>query len=343
MDHWRPDVLGEGFEQLTLRLGEDDEGEIVATLVRALPERRGWWQRMVAAPPPFDGLDVLYVHGWSDYFFQTELARFWTSRGARFFALDLRKYGRSLRDGQTHGFISDLREYDADIHEALAAIDRSDGAQGRRLVLMGHSTGGLVLSLWADRHPGRCDALILNSPWLEFQLSSTVRKLLAPIVEVSAKWNPPGAAPQIDFGYYARALREVQDPSSPLNINEAWRPAQSPPVRSAWIRAILDGHNTVAHGLHLTVPVCVLLSRKTVIPTRWTEELKRGDSVINVDEVAKAALGLGSSITIEWIDGAIHDVFLSAAVPRADAYARMERWVTGFRATDRLDGTWKHE
>ena len=36
-DGWRPDVLGEGFEQLTLPLGSDDEGEVVATLVRHLP------------------------------------------------------------------------------------------------------------------------------------------------------------------------------------------------------------------------------------------------------------------------------------------------------------------
>ena len=58
---------------------------------------------------------MLYVHGWSDYFFQKRLARFWTSRGARFFALDLRKYGRSLHEGQTPGYITDLATYDEDI------------------------------------------------------------------------------------------------------------------------------------------------------------------------------------------------------------------------------------
>lgn len=332
MDDWRPDVLGEGFHQLTLELGEDDEGEIVATLVRSLPPERSWWKRLTGHPPLFDGIDVLYIHGWSDYFFQSELARFWTSRGARFFALDLRKYGRSLREGQTHGYIEDLDEYDLEINSALRVMARS-GAGPHRVVLMGHSTGGLILSLWADRHPGRAEALILNSPWLEFQLSSTVRRLLAPIIEVSAKWNPPGAAPQIDFGYYARALAEVQDPNHPLDINDEWRPPQSPPVRSAWMRAILDGHDTISHGLDLTAPVCVLLSRRTVLPTRWSEDLKHGDSVINVDEVAKSALGLGPSVTIEWIDGAIHDVFLSARGPRDEAYRRLERWTTGFLAS----------
>ncbi|MBO9625314.1 MAG: alpha/beta hydrolase, partial [Microbacterium sp.] len=114
MADWIPDVLGEEFEQLTLDLGEDDEGPVVATLVRALPRPIGWWDRLLGRTRPLDDVDVLYVHGWSDYFFQKRLARFWTARGARFFALDLRKYGRSLRTGQTPGFITDLATYDED-------------------------------------------------------------------------------------------------------------------------------------------------------------------------------------------------------------------------------------
>ena len=71
---------------------------------------------------------MLYVHGWSDYFFNPELASYWSNAGARFFALDLRKYGRSLRPGQTPGYITNLADYDADIEAALAAI-----GHGRRM------------------------------------------------------------------------------------------------------------------------------------------------------------------------------------------------------------------
>ncbi len=91
---WLPDVLGAGFEQLSLELGSDEEGPVVATLVRHLPPL------VPSRTGPLRNTDVLYVHGWSDYFFQTELARFWTGLGAGFYALDLRKYGRSLRPGR---------------------------------------------------------------------------------------------------------------------------------------------------------------------------------------------------------------------------------------------------
>lgn len=85
------------------------------------------------------------MHGWSDYFFQRKLARFWARHGARFYALDLHNYGRSLRPGLTPGYVTDLREYDADISAALTAMGRGPGSsQGnRRLILLGHSTGGL--------------------------------------------------------------------------------------------------------------------------------------------------------------------------------------------------------
>ena len=322
---WRPDVLGAGFEQITLPLGEDSEGEVVATLVRHLPVE-SFAERVFGDRRPLADVDVLYVHGWSDYFFQTRLARFFAERGARFFALDLRKYGRSLRPGQTPGYITDVDDYDEDIGAALEAMQRGD----RRLVLLGHSTGGLTLSLWASRHPGVASAVILNSPWLEFQLSGLGRAALAPVVELGARIRPLDSAPQVDLGYYARAQREVADPDDPVETNLQWRPDQTMAVYAGWFNAVLVGHARVAAGLNIDAPVCVLLSARSALPTRWSDELTRVDSVLNVDEIARAALKLGPSVTVERIYGAIHDVFLSRHEAREEAYARLDRWVRGF-------------
>ena len=54
---------------------------------------------------------MLYLHGWNDYFFQTHVADALTAAGFDFYALDLRRYGRSLRRGQLRGFITDLDDY----------------------------------------------------------------------------------------------------------------------------------------------------------------------------------------------------------------------------------------
>jgi alpha-beta hydrolase superfamily lysophospholipase len=340
MAEWVPDVLGDEFEQCTLPLGTDDQGEVVATLVRALPAplppAPSAWKRFIGrlggeppAPPHplLDGVDVLYVHGWSDYFFQKRLARFWTTRGARFFALDLRKYGRSLREGQTPGYIADLATYDEDIAAALEVMRQDAGK--RRLVLMGHSTGGLVLSLWASRHPDAADALVLNSPWLELQLAP-LRAAIAPVVELQARLRPMETAPQIDLGYYARAQAAVMDPDDVMETNPAWRPTPAMSVNAGWLRAIMHGHRTVAAGLSITAPVCVLLSARSALPTRWSDELTSADTVLYVEDIAERSLKLGSSVTVERIDGALHDIFLSRKDARDEAYVRLERWVTGW-------------
>lgn len=330
MTSWQPDVLGAPFEQLTLPLGEDLEGEVVATLVRMPPARRKWWS---PRPLPLEDVDVLYVHGWSDYFFQRSLAQYWADRGATFHALDLRKYGRSLRPGQTPGYIADLTTYDEDISAALAAMGRPvDGPpSARRLVLVGHSTGGLVLSLWASRHPGAVAAVILNSPWLEFQLSAATRAAVTPVVGLTARMRPLDTLPQVDLGFYTRAQREAR--GGDLDVNPEWRPEQTWPVHTGWLHAILAGHTQVADGLNIDAPVCVLVSTKSSIPARWSDELTRSDSVLVVDDIARRSLALGQSVTIERIPGALHDIFLSRPEARDIAYDRMDRWVIGCLGT----------
>jgi alpha-beta hydrolase superfamily lysophospholipase len=83
-----PDILGPPYTAETLDLPDDDEGQVVATLVHR---------------PAGEATDraVLHVHGFADYFFQTAYAEWWTERGYDFYALDLRKYGRSILPHQT--------------------------------------------------------------------------------------------------------------------------------------------------------------------------------------------------------------------------------------------------
>lgn len=326
-----PDVLGPGFRARTLPLGEDSEGAVVATLVAYLPRedparRRGpatavgHWLRPRAAP--LAGADVLYVHGWSDYFFQAELAREVSGMGARFFALDLRKYGRSLREGQTPGYIEDLATYDEDIEAALGAMGTE--RNGRKLVLLGHSTGGLTFSLWAARNRGRAAALVLNSPWLEFQGSRVGREVLAPLVHAQSRWAPLSELPNVDLGFYARAVSSELD--GEWSYEQKWRPERGFRTRPGWLRAILDGHDRVLAELGLDLPVLTLLSKESLLQTTWSEKMLHCDTVLVVDQIAERATRLGSDVSVRRLDGALHDVFLSARPVREAGYAAIRRW-----------------
>ncbi|MFS0866569.1 alpha/beta hydrolase [Microbacterium sp. 179-B 1A2 NHS] len=323
---WVQDVLGKPFEQFTLPLGEDEEGEVVATLVRLHPPFAS------SVLGSLRDVDVLYLHGWSDYFFQVELARFWTHHGARFHALDLRKYGRSLREGQTPGFVTDLQTYDDDIAAALEAMgrgtDATDPGAGRRLVVMGHSTGGLIATLWASRHPGVADALVLNSPWLELQIGTLGRQVLAPFVQVRARLDPLGTHPVVDLGYYTRAQADVG--ALPIaGYRREWRPERGFPTHPGWLAAIVEGHRRVAAGIDVGCPALVLLSTRSTNPLVWNVDMTASDSVLVVDDIARAAPRIGRDVTISRIEGGIHDLFLSRPSARTEAYSALQRWLVG--------------
>ncbi|MDI2037217.1 alpha/beta hydrolase [Paenarthrobacter nitroguajacolicus] len=315
---WTPDILGEGFEQQTLDL----DGGAVATLVRYLGT--GSPLPDASAKAGLDA-DVLYVHGWSDYFFQRHVAAFWHRAGARFYALDLHNYGRSLRPGLVPGFVTSLADYDADIAAALEAMGRTGTPSDRPLILLGHSTGGLTLSLWAHRHPGVASALILNSPWLEFQATELGRRAIAPLVGLHARLHPLAPLPPVDPGIYTRAVSAALDGEWDYNLQ--WRPDRGFPITPAFLDAVFRGQATVAAGLGIDMPVLVLLSDKSYLQPKWSADALTADVALNVDAVAHRALSLADTVTVSRLPNAFHDIFLSPKPIRTEAFERIGRWL----------------
>lgn len=315
---WVADILGTDYERRTLDLGTDDEGAVVATLVRYAPR---------TPEPVRPARAVLYVHGWSDYFFQKGLAEYWHSQGAAFYALDLRKYGRSLRPQQTPGYIEHLATYDEDLNAAVAVI-RAELGRYASLMLMAHSTGGLTGALWAERHPGVVDGIILNSPWIEMQGSSVVRTVSAPAIRQLARFQPRTPLPNIDPGYYGRTMHVGDGGSWEYDLR--WRPTPSFPVRGGWLNAIIAGQAQVARGLGIDVPIAVLIARRSVINPRWSEDMRSADIVLDVDALAHRAPHLGRVVTLVRIPDGVHDLALSAPAPRARFYEEITRWTSAY-------------
>src|SRR5690606_17900048 len=108
---------------------------------------------------------------------------------------DLRRYGRSLRDGDIPWFTTDLAEYDEELDLAIDRI-RADGHAS--IIGMAHSTGGLVMPLWLDRrrNPHPLAGLILNSPWLDLQGSSLDRTIGTFLVDLVGRIRPTMRIPK---------------------------------------------------------------------------------------------------------------------------------------------------
>ncbi|MGO4144456.1 alpha/beta hydrolase [Paenarthrobacter sp. YAF11_1] len=324
---WTADILGTDFQSCGVDATGPDGVTRHATLIRHRAEQndpRGAPRRYGA---------VLFLHGWSDYFFNTELARFWAGQGYDFYALDMHNHGRSLKTDMPGGYVANLTDYDAEINQALGIIrNHTAPSPEGSVTLMGHSTGGLVAALWASRHPESIQFLILDSPWLEMHGSSLVRRAAQAMVAPIAKFRPETVLKLPERGFYFRSISSTAEGEWALDEN--YRPPLAFPVRAGWLSAVFAGHSQVARGLNLDVPVLVLMSSASANGMVWQESMRRSDAVLDVGVIALRAMALGRSVTLERIDGGLHDVFLSAPAVRKDAYARLARWIKGFMHND---------
>ena len=331
MTTWEPDVLP-GYWQQTLPLGADPdgEGELVATLVR-----RG--EPDPAHPEPAHA--VLLVHGFTDYFFNTELADHFDARGFAFYALDLHKCGRSWREGQTPHFTTSLARYDTDLEHATDIVDAG------KILVYGHSAGGLIVSLWLDRlrrrgrtADKRIAGLVLNSPWLDLQGPAILRTAgtAAALGAVSRICKRLVARPPTEGGYGTTLHRDYH---GDFDYDLRWKPIGGFPVTFGWLHAIRRGHATLHRGLDVGVPNLILRSDRSVREVKDPDAIQRGDAVLDVRHIARWAGCIGNRTTIVPIVDAKHDVFLSLAEPRQAAYRELDRWLDWYTAPSQTAGT----
>ncbi|MCD9199590.1 alpha/beta hydrolase [Aeromicrobium wangtongii] len=320
MSDWTPDDLGHGYEKRTIALGEDPDGEgtIEATLVRHTP------------PDPVRAA-VLYVHGFSDYFFQDEMARFYTERGFAFYALDLRKCGRSRRPGQTGHYVSDLAMYDRELDEALAIVRRETG--DKPVLMSGHSTGGLIIPLWLDRmnrRPGGTKGagvvgVVLNSPWFDLQGKSWMRTVGTRVIAAVARFRPKDMINLPATDAYGSSLHVSGH--GEWEFNTAFKPLNGFPVSYGWLTAIRRGHAQLHRGLDIGVPSLVLRSTRSRPARSWSPDVDEADVVLDVKQIARWSGCLGDAVTVVPVDKARHDVFISKKEPREAAYAVVDTWL----------------
>ncbi|MGA7207002.1 MAG: alpha/beta hydrolase [Specibacter sp.] len=318
---WRPDILGPDYAAMTLEVPRPDGTPRRATVVHHRP----------AGPRPTPTRPVLYIHGWSDYFYNTGLAEFYTGHGYDFYALDLHNHGRSLVDAELGGYADDLADYFDEIraaHGVIASSAPDGGGSPVPVILMGHSTGGLIAALWAKRFPELVSQLVLNSPWLEIQGGAAVRKAAAPLVRPVAERRPLTRMRVPERTFYWRGISK--DAYGDWPVDKRMRPPQAFPVRAGWMQAILAAQQEVARGLALPMPVLVLLSSRSLLGPVWNDAMLHADVVLDVRALAVRSLSLGSSVAVERVTGALHEVFLSNTAVREDAYFRLDRWLHGY-------------
>lgn len=309
--HYQPDILGEKFEQHIFKFSPDYDGEVIATLVRRpsdIPSTKA----------------VLYIHGFIDYFFQQEMAKKFNAQGFHFYAIDLRKYGRSLLPHQKPYFVKDLTEYDEDIHAALNAI-QSEGNES--VLLCGHSTGGLTATYFSIRHPDHplIKAIWANSPFYDFNMNVLKKKYALPMIAKLAQQFPLMQLPSELNKFYVKSLHE--------NLNGEWsfdlklKPKTYTKVYLSFIGAVVKAQQKIQSGPKISVPLLVMHSSRTTNPKKYNIDAQTSDVILDVKTIEKYAKGLQGDVTVMTIKDGLHDLVLSKKLVRQQVYDQLFAWL----------------
>ncbi|WP_345151227.1 alpha/beta hydrolase [Nonomuraea rubra] len=296
------------YDITVLPMPDDFEGQVVATLVSRRAEagsRRA----------------VLYLHGFTDYFFQDHLAEHYVQRGIDFYALDLRKYGRSLLPHQTRGLIRSVTR--------LLPRDRRGRAdhppRPRRL--------------GDDQRPfhGRADRAAVGRPgarrgawcrgWCSTARSSTST------CPRRCGWRPTcsGRRCRTAAGYcrWAPEHRSTgrtlhRDEQGEWNYDLELKPLGGFSVHAMWLAAIRRGAAAAAPGpVGGHVPVLVLASSTGLRVRDFVPEARSADIVLDPRHIARWSTSLGPARDVRADPGrAATTVVLSAEPARKQVLRR---------------------
>ncbi|MBN2727655.1 MAG: alpha/beta hydrolase [Bacteroidales bacterium] len=309
--HYKPDTELNGFEMLQIEQPVDYEGKVVCTVVR----KRSSKECRKA---------VLYIHGFNDYFFQEEMALRFINEGYNFYALDLRKYGRSLLPHQKFTNVRYLNEYYADIDAALNIIKD----EGHDFVLLnGHSTGGLVGSLYAADHKKSklFHSFFANSPFYDYNLGFFLKNIGVPIVSFLGGIFPNIRMKTDVNSLYGESL--YKEDHGEWDYNPKLKMHNPPPVTFSFVRAIRNGHKRVQKGISINVPTLVMHSDNSVYGNKWKEDFMDGDAVLNVKHIRENAEKIKGDVKIIEVKHALHDLIMSRKDVRDEVYVRLFEWL----------------
>lgn len=307
------DILGSGYEKYTIEMPEDEEGDVVCTLVRK-------------QHPEQPKQAVLYVHGYNDYFFQSQLGDSLLSQGYNFYAVDLRRYGRSLLQHQDAFYCYSLDEYFADIDTSLAII-RKEGNE--RIILMGHSTGGLITSYYLKHHPNApVSGLILNSPFLDWNFGWWMEAVAFPVVSFLAKFFPQWVVQGDGTTLSMYACSLLSDYYGEWTFNTKWKMSYGHRKKAGWIHAIQMAQQDIQRKCDIQCPI-LLLSSDCSLPetSTWSDEYLKADIVLSVDDIQHYGAKLGKDVSAHQIKGGIHDLILSPRPARDETYQLIFEWL----------------
>jgi alpha-beta hydrolase superfamily lysophospholipase len=305
--------LKNDYTSKTIKLNPDFEGEVIAVLT-ASNFNTG------------DRKSVLYLHGYVDYFFHPHLGENFNNNNFDFYALDLRKYGRSLLEHQHPNYCKDIEEYFEEISIAVREISSNSTA----LYILAHSTGGLIASSYMNygKEKNLIEGLILNSPFLDFNQSKIAKLATYFVARVMSKVSNYAKVEGVLSPAYAQSIHKDYYGKWAFKLD--WKPLKGFPTYFKWLVAIFSAQQKLKKS-NIKVPILVMHSSGSLQISKFSKEAMSNDIVLDIKDIKRLGKRLGKEVTLCQVDNAQHDIFLSNIEVREAAFSKMFSWLINLK------------
>jgi len=301
--------LKKDYSSQTIKLNPDYEGEVNAVLTSSnfnTGNRKS----------------VLYLHGYVDYFFHPHLGERFNLANFDFYALDLRKHGRSLMKHQHPNYCKDIEEYFEEISIAIVKIK----SKSKSVFLLGHSTGGLTASCYVNygKEKDLIEGLILNSPFLDFNQSKFEKSISLFAAKIIAKVSTYAKLDGALSPAYAQSVHK--DYYGEWEFNLDWKPIKGFSTYFKWVVAIAKAQKSLKKS-NIKIPVLIMHSSGSIKTSKYSKEAMSNDIVLNIEDIKRVGKKLGDNVTLMKIENAQHDIFLSPIAVREVGFDKMFSWL----------------
>ena len=324
--HWQQvneceDLLGAKYRARTYSF-RSYQGTVDTTLVDHLGEQKAT-------------RGILYIHGYTDYFFQTGLAEHFIALGYRFYAIDLQGYGRSIRPNFLPNWCDSIDQYWQDLDIALATM-KQDGIN--QVTLLAHSTGGLIASgyvaqpyspLEREQYYQRAfpdiTGLILNSPFLAMPFSPKVLDRLSGVMKMIVSVCSSVAIQAKKPSLYAQSLHTKFGGDWDYRLD--WKPLTGFPLSFYWLKQIMLAQQQLSHQC-IDTPTLLCHSEISTIHKKTISEMQCGDGVLDIHSMQNAAEKCFNQLSKVAIEQGFHDLYLSRLPARQKYLAIIDNWLS---------------
>lgn len=268
---------------------------------------------------------LLYIHGFNDYFFNTELAEKFLEKGYSFYAIDLHHYGRSLKKKDKQYYFTDIAQFDEELTQTLHFI-QDNGSKD--LTLYGYSQGALIALLYAQTH-AEVKRLILDSAFLDFAFSPFLENYILPVVAAVGCYFPEFKIDSKEPNIFGQTMHKDFKGEWDFDLNLK-QTRTNAPIYLGWIHAIYEAQKQIKAGLDLKRPVLSLYSHQSHTEQSDISLHFKSDLVLDVKDITlySAQLNKDKTLTTQSIiHNAMHGVTLSQKEVREKAYEEIFKWL----------------